>query len=110
MSKITSMMAAAKQRGDFETVCKHYGCSDEEISEMREIAKHDRQSAIECFVLSGRPNSQKGRSMKFDDKARFLGIAAQRQNRSRSAQSLSTLYGVSATQAEQYQSTNWSMH
>lgn len=50
MSKITSMMAAAKQRGDFETVCKHYGCSDEEISEMREIAKHDRQSAIECFA------------------------------------------------------------
>lgn len=50
MSKITSMMAAAKQRGDFETVCKHYGCSDEEISEMREIAKHDRQSAIDCFA------------------------------------------------------------
>ena len=50
MSKITSMMAAAKQRGDFETVCKHYGCSEEEISEMREIAKHDRQSAIECFA------------------------------------------------------------
>lgn len=50
MSKITYMMAAAKQRGDFETVCKHYGCSEEEISEMREIAKHDRQSAIECFA------------------------------------------------------------
>lgn len=50
MSKITSMMAAAKQKSDFETVCKHYGCSEEEISEMREIAKHDRQSAIECFA------------------------------------------------------------
>ena len=50
MSKITYMMAAAKQRGDFETVCKHYGCSEEEISEMREIAKHGRQSAIECFA------------------------------------------------------------
>lgn len=50
MSKITSMLAAAKQKSDFETVCKHYGCSEEEISEMREIAKHDRQSAIECFA------------------------------------------------------------
>ena len=50
MSKITSMMTAAKQKSDFETVCKHYGCSEEEISEMREIAKHDRQSAIECFA------------------------------------------------------------
>jgi len=50
MSKIASMMTAAKQKSDFETVCKHYGCSDEEISEMREIAKHDRQSAIECFA------------------------------------------------------------
>lgn len=50
MSKITYMMTAAKQKSDFETVCKHYGCSEEEISEMREIAKHDRQSAIECFA------------------------------------------------------------
>jgi hypothetical protein len=50
MNQVSKMMTAAKQKSDFETVCKHYGCSDEEISEMREIAKHDRQSAIECFA------------------------------------------------------------
>lgn len=50
MSKITSMMAAAKQRGDFETVCKHYGCTDEEISEMKSIANANRAEARECFA------------------------------------------------------------
>lgn len=50
MSKITSMMAAAKQRGDFETVCKHYGCTDEEISEMKAIANANRAEARECFA------------------------------------------------------------
>lgn len=51
MSKIASMMTAAKQKSDFETVCKHYGCSDEEISEMREIANRDKQAARECFAF-----------------------------------------------------------
>lgn len=51
MSKITSMMAAAKQRGDFETVCKHYGCTADEITEMREIANRDQQAARECFAF-----------------------------------------------------------
>lgn len=50
MSKIASMMAAAKQRGDFETVCKHYGCTDEEISEMKAIANANRAEARECFA------------------------------------------------------------
>lgn len=50
MSKITSMMAAAKQRGDFETVCKHYGCSDEEIVEMKAIANANKAEARECFA------------------------------------------------------------
>lgn len=50
MSKIATMMAAAKQRGDFEAVCEHYGCSPEEIAEMREIANRDRASARECFA------------------------------------------------------------
>jgi len=44
------MMAAAKQRGDFETVCKHYGCTDEEISEMKAIANANRAEARECFA------------------------------------------------------------
>jgi len=51
VSKITSMMAAAKQRGDFETVCKHYGCTADEITEMREIANRDKQAALECFAF-----------------------------------------------------------
>ena len=50
MSKITTMMAAAKQRGDFETVCKHYGCSDEEIVEMKEIANANKAEARDCFA------------------------------------------------------------
>jgi hypothetical protein len=45
------MMAAAKQRGDFETVCKHYGCTADEITEMREIANRDQQAARECFAF-----------------------------------------------------------
>ena len=51
MTQVSKMMAAAKQRGDFETVCKHYGCSEEEISEMREIANRDQQAARECFAF-----------------------------------------------------------
>lgn len=59
MSKITSMMAAAKQRGDFETVCKHYGCTDEEISEMKAIANANRAEARECFAyLAGQIRSK----------------------------------------------------
>ena len=59
MSKITSMMTAAKQRGDFETVCKHYGCTDEEISEMKAIANANRAEARECFAyLAGQIRSK----------------------------------------------------
>ena len=59
MSKITSMMAAAKQRGDFETVCKHYGCTAEEISEMKAIANANRAEARECFAyLAGQIRSK----------------------------------------------------
>lgn len=59
MSKITSMMAAAKQRGDFETVCKHYGCTEEEISEMKAIANANRAEARECFAyLAGQIRSK----------------------------------------------------
>ena len=59
MSKITSMMAAAKQSGDFETVCKHYGCTEEEISEMKAIANANRAEARECFAyLAGQIRSK----------------------------------------------------
>ena len=51
MNQVSKMMTAAKQKSDFETVCKHYGCSEEEISEMRELAKQDRQAALECFAF-----------------------------------------------------------
>ena len=50
MSKIAKMMAAAKQRGDFETVCEYYGCSSEEISEMKAIANANQSEARECFA------------------------------------------------------------
>lgn len=50
MSKIASMMTAAKQKSDFETVCKHYGCSAEEISEMKAIANANQSEARECFA------------------------------------------------------------
>lgn len=51
MSKIAKMMAAAKQKSDFDLVCKHYGCTAEEITEMREIANRDKQAALECFAF-----------------------------------------------------------
>jgi len=50
MSKIASMMAAAKQRGDFEFVCKHYGCTPAEVEEMKAIANANRAEARECFA------------------------------------------------------------
>ena len=50
MSKIASMMAAARQRGDFEFVCEHYGCTQEEVEEMRQIANANRAEARECFA------------------------------------------------------------
>lgn len=50
MTQVSKMMAAAKQRGDFETVCKHYGCTDEEISEMKAIANANQTEARECFA------------------------------------------------------------
>jgi len=50
MSKIASMMAAAKQRGDFEFVCKHYGCTPAEVEEMKAIANANRAEEPKCFA------------------------------------------------------------
>ncbi len=50
MSKIASMLAAAKHKGDFDLVCQHYGCTPDEVEEMREIANRDSASARECFA------------------------------------------------------------
>lgn len=50
MSKIAILMSAAKQKSDFDLVCQHYGCTPEEIEEMREIANRDKASARECFA------------------------------------------------------------
>lgn len=50
MTQVSKMMAAAKQRGYFETVCKHYGCTQDEVEEMREIANRDKENARECFA------------------------------------------------------------
>ena len=50
MSKISTLMAAAKQRGDFDLVCEHYGCTPEEIDEMKAIANANRAEARECFA------------------------------------------------------------
>lgn len=59
MTQVSKMMAAAKQRGDFETVCKHYGCSAEEVSEMKAIANANRAEARECFAyLAGQIRSK----------------------------------------------------
>ena len=44
------MLAKARQKSDFDTVCQHYGCTPEEIEEMREIANRDKASARECFA------------------------------------------------------------
>ena len=59
MSKIAKMMAAAKQRGDFEVVCEHYGCSEAEVEEMKAIANANRAEARECFAyLAGQIRSK----------------------------------------------------
>ena len=50
MNQVSKMMTAAKQKSDFETVCKHYGCSAEEISEMKAIANANQSEARECFA------------------------------------------------------------
>ena len=50
MSKIATLMAAAKQRGDFDFVCEHYGCTPSEIEEMKSIANANRAEARECFA------------------------------------------------------------
>lgn len=49
-NQVQSMLAKARQKSDFELVTKHYGCTPEEIAEMREIANRDRASARECFA------------------------------------------------------------
>ncbi len=59
MNQVSKMMTAAKQKSDFETVCKHYGCSDEEISEMKAIANENQAEARECFAyLAGQIRSK----------------------------------------------------
>ena len=50
MNQVSKMMTAAKQKSDLETVCKHYGCTDEEISEMKAIANANQTEARECFA------------------------------------------------------------
>lgn len=50
MSKIASMLAAAKHKGDFDLVCQHYGCSEAEVEEMKSIANADRANARETFA------------------------------------------------------------
>ena len=50
MSKIASMMAAAKQKSDFDAVCQHYGCTPAEVEEMKAIANANRSEARECFA------------------------------------------------------------
>ena len=50
MSKILTLMAAAKQRGDFDFVCEHYGCTPSEIEEIREIANRDKKAARDYFA------------------------------------------------------------
>ncbi len=49
-NQVQSMLANARQKSDFDTVCQHYGCTPEEIEEMREIANRDKASARECFA------------------------------------------------------------
>ena len=49
-NQVQSMLAKARQKSDFDTVCQHYGCSAEEISEMKEIANANRAEARECFA------------------------------------------------------------
>ena len=48
--QVHALITKARQKSDFASVCEHYGCTPEEIAEMREIANRDRASARECFA------------------------------------------------------------
>lgn len=50
MSKIATLMSAAKQKSDFDLVCQHYGCTPAEVEEMKSIANANRAEARECFA------------------------------------------------------------
>ena len=50
MSKIATLMSAAKQKSDFDLVCQHYGCTPEDVEEMKAIANTNRAEARECFA------------------------------------------------------------
>lgn len=43
--------ARAVLRQEFEFVARHYGCSEAERAEMREIAERDVVAAGECFAF-----------------------------------------------------------
>ena len=51
LNRVARMAASAKQKSDFDLVCKHYGCTADEITEMREIANRDKQASRECFAF-----------------------------------------------------------
>lgn len=59
MSKIAILMSAAKQKSDFDLVCQHYGCTTDEVEEMKAIANSNRAEARECFAyLAGQIRSK----------------------------------------------------
>ena len=45
---------SSKAKSDFDLVCKHYGCTADEITEMREIANRDQQVSAGVFRISGK--------------------------------------------------------
>jgi len=49
-SQVQAMLAKARQKSDFEAVAQHYGCTPEEIDEMKAIANANRAEARECFA------------------------------------------------------------
>ena len=58
MSQVQAMIAKARQKSDFDAVVSHYGCTPEEVAEMREIANRDRASARECFAYLAKKISE----------------------------------------------------
>ena len=49
-SQVQAMLARARQKSDFEAVAQHYGCTPEEIDEMKAIANANRAEARACFA------------------------------------------------------------
>lgn len=50
MSKIATMLAKARQKSDFDFVAQHFGCTPDEVEEMRVIANANRAEAREYFA------------------------------------------------------------